>query len=316
MSKATTQHQCDICASPQTFEILISHHDNNYFVDKIIYKLIRCTNCSVATISNKPTQQQMGKYYQKNYYSYDTTSSIFFRMKHAWSKFAGNLNNTALANRLLFGGLYILPTRKRAKALDVGCGDGSALQSLGELGYADLTGTEISKDVCKKLEEKGITAYCGSDITTLKLKTNEYDLVRMSHVLEHVYNPRETLHFLRKTIAPGGHLLIGVPNFGSPAAKLFGRYFCALQMPTHLHHFNKKNLKKLLKDEGYVVNRMKTTGFSGVSYSIIVLIKDKWGKQKIPIIVSTLVIIALVPIEIILNLFGKGYIINVHAVKR
>lgn len=305
---------CNICAGREYFP-LFSHHDNNYFVDKTRYDLIRCSNCGVVSIRNKPTPRKLKKYYESNYYSYDTASSIFFRMKNRWYGLVAKIGNRTLANRLLFGGLFILPRHSHAKALDLGCGDGTALLFLRELGFKELFGTEINKAVCQKLEAKGVTSFCTDDVTTLKNQRRMYDLIRMSHVLEHLYNPRETLKFLNDAMVPRGDLLIGVPNFNSPAARIFGRYFCGLQLPTHLYHFNKDNLKELLERQGFEVKKIATTGFSGISNSILTLTKDRWGKRKIPGFVTIILILGLVPLEVLLNITGQGYIINIHAVK-
>jgi 2-polyprenyl-3-methyl-5-hydroxy-6-metoxy-1,4-benzoquinol methylase len=309
------KYYCNICGATKDFTTLWSHHDNNYYVDSKEFTLIECNTCHVATIKNKPTADQLKKYYERNYYAYDTSGSVFFRLKEKWVKWAGNIKSDYLANKLLFSFLYMRPNVSNGKVLDVGCGDGSALLALQWLGFKHLSGSEINPTICKKLRQKGIATYCTPDITTSKLEKQSFDLIRLSHVLEHVYNPRETIAFLREKLVEGGSLVIGVPNFNSLAARTFGRYFCGLQLPTHLYHFNSKNLKQLLNDEGYLVRQVRTTGFSGISYSLITVLKDRGQVKNVPSIISLPLVLIFLPFELILNFFGQGYIINIEAKK-
>jgi len=307
---------CNICAQNREFIKLFTHHDNTYFVDKKKFTLVKCAACQVATIQNKPNPKQLKKYYERNYYSYDTSASFFFRLKEKWADRANQIKNEALANRLVFGLLFKRATTPNAKVLDIGCGDGSALSMLKRMGYDHLYGSEIDPELCKRVEKKGIKTFCTVDITDAKLKNHFFDLVRMSHVLEHVYNPRETIVFLRDKISPNGSLMIGVPNSGSLAARLFGRYFCGLQLPTHLYQFNKKNIKQLLHDENFELVDLRTTGFSGISYSLLTVLKDKLGIKEIPNTIAMLLVGLFLPLEVLLNAIGQGYILNVRAVKR
>lgn len=304
---------CVVCGS-DVFRKLFSHFDNAYFVNKKRFKLIECVSCGTATVANKPNHAELKKYYESNYYSYDTSSSLFFKLKGEWIKFWGKLP-AKVSNRFLFMNLYTKVKGKGLKVLDVGCGDGSSLRALKTLGFSKLYGTEIDQKNCDKLNEKGITAYCTNDVTTLKVKDKTFDLIRMSHVLEHVYNPDETLSFLYKKLKLSGEFIMGVPNFHSTCSVLFGRHFCALQLPTHLFHFNKKSVKKILEKNGFKVKKIKTTGYSGFSYSLLNYIKHKTNRKELPFIVSLLFVFPLIPLDLLMNIIGRRYIINVRAVK-
>ena len=305
--------KCNFCKS-NIFSEVLEHYDNNCYVDKDMYQLVKCKKCSLVTIENKPEPKALAKYYENNYYSYDTGSSIFFRMKKAWVKRVSKFPNK-IANTLLLGQLYILPKNKEASVLDIGCGDGSALLSLKELGWKDLYGTEIDPEQCKKLEEKNIKTFNLVDILDIKVKAETFDLIRMSHTLEHMYNPNEAMEKSFELLKNGGSLLIAVPNFDSLASRIFGKYFCGLQLPTHLYHFNKKVLIQMVEDKGFVVEKVFTNGYSGFAYSLLTLMKDKY-KIKLNSKLEIILTLAFVPLELVLNFFGVGFILTFKAIKK
>jgi len=292
----------------------LSHWDNNYYVDDKIYALIRCQVCGLVEVEDKPQGADLARYYPRHYYAYDTSENLPFRMKAAAARSVVGLPRP-IAERLLLEMLYAFPPDVADPAtLDVGCGDGSALRFLKELGFKRLHGTEI-EDGCRPiLEQQGIEVTVTSDLAAAGLPEDAFDLVRMNHVLEHVGNPAETIAQARRLLKKGGKLLVAVPNFDSPARRVFGRYFCGLQLPTHLYHFNETNLARMLESGGFVVGKLFTTGFSGWSFSLLTLLRDKY-RLVLPGLASTALILALAPAEAASNLFDLGYIITVEAVR-
>jgi len=313
-SSVLTYH-CHLCGTETLHREILSHWDNNYYVDKRIYTLLRCQTCGLAQIENKPSGDALAAYYPKNYYAYETSGNIFIRIKAAAVRVASSLPRL-VASRLLLDNLYAFPpTDPEPTVLDIGCGNGAALRAMRALGFTKLYGTEIDPGRRSILERQGIQVAITSDITTAELPEASFDVVRLSHVLEHVNNPSETIRRCWQLLKKGGRLLVAVPNFDSPARRLFGRYFCGLQLPTHLYHFNKSNLARLLKTHHFVLNRLYTVGYSGFSASVLTLLKDRYG-VVLPTPIASGLILSLAPLEAVFNAMGLGYITTVEAVKR
>jgi ubiquinone/menaquinone biosynthesis C-methylase UbiE len=78
-----------------------------------------------------------------------------------------------------------------------------------------------------------------------------YDVVSMSHYLEHTRDPRAELIATRRALRPGGHLLIEVPDPDSPFSRLLGRYWIPWFQPQHQHFVSVQNLTRLLREEGF-----------------------------------------------------------------
>jgi SAM-dependent methyltransferase len=80
-----------------------------------------------------------------------------------------------------------------------------------------------------------------------------YDAVSMSHYLEHTLDPRAELAAARTALAPGGHLLIEVPDPEFRLGRMLGRLWLPWFQPQHLHLLSVGNLEKLLVEHGFEV---------------------------------------------------------------
>jgi SAM-dependent methyltransferase len=78
-----------------------------------------------------------------------------------------------------------------------------------------------------------------------------YDAVSMSHYLEHTRDPRAEIAAAAQVLAPGGHLLIEVPDPESRLAALLGGYWISWFQPQHQHFVSLGNLKRLLGEHGF-----------------------------------------------------------------
>lgn len=89
----------------------------------------------------------------------------------------------------------------------------------------------------------------------------QYDVVSMSHYLEHTREPFSELEAACAVLRPGGHLLIEVPDPEWPAGGLFKRYWLPWLQPQHQHLVPIGNLKAALTDRGLeVVGEQRDVG--------------------------------------------------------
>ena len=82
----------------------------------------------------------------------------------------------------------------------------------------------------------------------------QFDVIMFYHVIEHLENPNKILKILHKLLKHNGVLIVGTPNIGSLAARLFKGNF-RLYGPGHLCLFNPKSLKWVLSESGFRVHR-------------------------------------------------------------
>jgi SAM-dependent methyltransferase len=80
---------------------------------------------------------------------------------------------------------------------------------------------------------------------------NQYDVVSMSHYLEHVREPVEELKAAHKVLKPDGLLMIEVPDPDSRLGRILGRYWLPWFQPQHLHFVSAQNLAQLFNKYGF-----------------------------------------------------------------
>ena len=140
--------------------------------------------------------------------------------------------------------------------LEVGCGSGHNLERLQRLGWFS-TGTEIDPVAIQACKQKGLNVI--SEGESSSLPTNAFDVIIMSHVIEHLPNPSLRLKALYKLLKPNGTLIILTPNIQSIGHCLFRSLWRGLETPRHLHVFSSKSLSRIVTTSGFLVQECRTT---------------------------------------------------------
>lgn len=96
-----------------------------------------------------------------------------------------------------------------AQVLDVGCGRGELMKRLSESGY-DVYGCDMDDTCVKMARSYGEVRKLSVDEVSTDSFEGEFDCILMSHVLEHLENPREALKRLSSLLR--GVMVISVPN--------------------------------------------------------------------------------------------------------
>jgi 2-polyprenyl-3-methyl-5-hydroxy-6-metoxy-1,4-benzoquinol methylase len=117
--------------------------------------------------------------------------------------------------------------------LDVGCGMGAFLVAAQRLGF-DVIGFEPSADhayVAKKHLNLPVIA---DHFSRERVGDRTFDLIMLSHVIEHIYIPKVFLHELISVLKPGGALIVVTPNSDSLVARVTGRLWPMLKPVDHV----------------------------------------------------------------------------------
>jgi SAM-dependent methyltransferase len=145
------------------------------------------------------------------------------------------------------------------RLLEIGCGEGWFLKAALEAGF-DAQGLEFSDYGLKRFNPELAARVAFGDafegLDRLIADRASVEVCVMEHVLEHVRDPEALLARLPAILAPGGLVVITVPNDFSALqleAQALGHIDRAfwVQPPQHLNYFNADNLPRLLARMGF-----------------------------------------------------------------
>ena len=142
--------------------------------------------------------------------------------------------------------------------LDVGCGFGLLSKELKKTyPKLDLYGIEHAKEASQSSHKILKLLQCNIENMALiksKLKTQQFDVIIFSDVLEHFYDPVGIIKSSQSLLKQDGIIVVTVPNIAnifSRIALLFGFFNYSetgVIDKTHIRFFNRKNLKQLAKE--------------------------------------------------------------------
>ena len=123
---------------------------------------------------------------------------------HNWAAGYGGILDVPKEDRLrrVVAILEILKNLKEIKVLDFGSGEGEMMQAMSL--HFEVDGLEPEEGARNKCLERGMKVYAA----TKEIESNQFDLITMFHVIEHLYNPASELQKILLLLKPGGILLI------------------------------------------------------------------------------------------------------------
>lgn len=221
--------KCPLCKSGLFLNAL---EVKDHAVSKELFIVCKCTDCKVQFTNPRPTSDHIGKYYDfPEYYSHDDSAKNLTQLIYQTIRKVAIKQKVALINSLV---------QEKGKLLDFGCGTGEFLNQAKIEGW-NVSGYEPNEKASKLASQK-ITKKIFSDLDDLDSK-QDFDVITLFHVLEHVHKLRKTVKSLLKSLKPNGYLLIAIPNPESYDAKKYGDAWAGWDVPRHLYHFNSEAMK-------------------------------------------------------------------------
>lgn len=169
--------------------------------------------------------------------------------------------------------------KSNGKLLEIGCSLGYFLEIAKNRGF-DVIGLELDNnavDFANNALGKGTVLQ--STIEDAKFQSNVFDVVVVSHVLEHVIDPDRFLKEIKRVLKNNGIVIIVSPNSDGLCAKIKKEKWPGLRPEEHVWQLSKSIVVKLLTQEGFTVIHTKTSGlvhnFACAWSDIIKNIRDK-----------------------------------------
>ena len=247
-------NNCPVCEENNNFTFLKSR---NFRINEEKFDVKECNNCSMRFTSPLPSVSEIGDYYDPvNYVSHTgTKKGIVNKLFHAVRKIT-------LRNKFKL----LTKVSKGKRHLDIGAGNGIFLNFMKEKGW-DVSGIELD-DTSRTAIEKNTELKIATTVHE-NSETNEYDVITMWHVLEHVYDLKKDITAIKSKLKKDGVFIVAVPNCDSYDAAFYKEYWAAYDLPIHLYHFRPKNIDDLFAQFDMEVVGMKPMKFDSFYISLI-----------------------------------------------
>ena len=151
--------------------------------------------------------------------------------------------------------------RRYGRVLECGCATGFLSRLIAENGGPDLVGVELDAEAAAEAARwcRRVVVADLKDPRWTGQVGERFDLVIFGDVLEHLADPAATLRAAREVLAPGGRVLVSLPNVAHwtvRAKLLLGRFDyrpTGIMDVTHLRFYTRRGALAMFADAGYRV---------------------------------------------------------------
>jgi SAM-dependent methyltransferase len=218
---------CPLCGS-QRQSTLLEAPDLAPDGSGLWFAVAQCQSCRLAFTNPRPTPASIANFYPASYGPHQAPRRLGRKGR----------------------GRRDLAPQGLGRLLDFGCGNGAFLASMHRQGW-HVTGLDTSAAAVRRVrDDLGLPALVGS-LPHPQLAEASFDLITMWHALEHVHAPLAVLRAAHRLLAPGGKLVLAVPNLDSAAFRWCGAAWIGLDLPRHLIHFTPHTLTLILERAGF-----------------------------------------------------------------
>jgi len=168
---------------------------------------------------------------------------------HRWSSLRGQ-NREDLLTRI--------PVEAKS-ILEFGCGEGPLGAALKARQTCRVVGIELDPRAAAVARKRIDDVYCGDAREIIAVMREHFDWIVGGDIVEHLDEPWSFLAELRRLSAPGGHLLLSLPNIAHAAliADLMqGRFdyvYMGLTCVGHLRFFTRTTIEDMMTIAGWTI---------------------------------------------------------------
>ncbi len=224
--------------------------DSKTFAATTWGKIHACGHCGFAFVHSRPAPADTAKFYELEAYYTQGQSHLAggaapsfqsrLRQHLAWRLDRGRTVAQVIAQQV---------RQRPARVCDIGCGAGLIAGELVAQGF-QVVGVERDPKAVA-FATAGFTVLPGSiEALPQALVPGSFDVVLMSHVLEHFADPVAALGSAAGLLAAGGVVVVAVPNNGSAPARSAGLSWEHLDIPRHINFFDAASLRTAAQRAG------------------------------------------------------------------
>lgn len=235
LNKMETVKHCHLCNS-ENHHLLLQQSDLFLEDPSRRFSVRQCEACNLIFLSPRPDSNELMDFYPDSYIAYSKPldeASKLDKINRAYG----------LWKRLKFVNRFV----KKGRLLDVGCATGAFLEVVSESNQDwTLHGAEPSEYAAQVARQATNAEIYTGMLEDAHYPDNYFDAITLWDVLEHVFEPLETLQEIRRILKPEGVLVFSIPNIDSWDAAIFKHYWVGYDVPRHMHVFGDQTLARLL----------------------------------------------------------------------
>jgi 2-polyprenyl-3-methyl-5-hydroxy-6-metoxy-1,4-benzoquinol methylase len=276
---------CPVCGAVQRALIHAKLRDRVYRCAPGEWDIYECGGCRSGYLDPRPSPDTIALAYRK-YCTHAPIGVVDYARASPWRRFRIAQRNAYLnasygyhLKPAAWSPIFLSATRRRrfdtftgffqfpgpgARALDIGSGNGSFLWQLRSLGW-EVCGVEPDPQSAAHARAAGLDVHDGL-LQQQSFPDAHFHAIAMTHVIEHLHDPMDTLRRCWKLLKPGGQITVATPNLGSRGHRILGANWFALMPPTHLVLFTENSLRLALEKCGFVVSRPPLPGLKAREY--------------------------------------------------
>ena len=204
----------------------------DYFKSQEPFDLVRDSSGEILITTPQPAPEKMASYYQdQEYISHSDTGKGLIPFLYRLVQKRSLKQKVKLINKL---------SSHKGTLLDIGAGTGAFCQSMTQDSW-QVYGVEPNENARETAAQKKLFLHQNIQ----DFKGQQFDVVTLWHVLEHLPNLDKTIKDIQQLVKPNGLLIIAVPNYNSFDAKHYKGFWAAYDTPRHLWHFSQKAMRGL-----------------------------------------------------------------------
>lgn len=226
------------------------------------FTLARCAGCGLEFVSPRPGIDDIGKYYEQEYFTH--------RTERGYDNYFSDKVKSDIERvfRMNLEDLEFMEFEKNLRGekslLDIGCAAGYFVAYMQGRGW-DAYGIDISK-ACTDFAAKGGLKVTNGDYLK-KEYPDGFDLITLWASIEHLHHPGLFLEKIYNDLNNRGRIYISTCRTGGLNFKrFFGKNWRFYNFPEHLYFFSFSTMRRILEIYGFRITGIITYG-SGVGKS-------------------------------------------------
>jgi 2-polyprenyl-3-methyl-5-hydroxy-6-metoxy-1,4-benzoquinol methylase len=256
MSRNSETVSCPLCSSAKS-EPLVVGYDRMRAMERD-FPYVVCQDCGLVRQDPMPREEDIPGFYPDDYGPHmgglkkkrDKWINRLARRYYYETASVGRSGFMRFLFKLLSKRVMptMRPPRGKNRLLDIGCASGDLMSRYRDLGWS-VQGIEISPRACEVARAKGLEVHQGTAYSAT-YPAGSFDMIILSHVIEHVLEPDKFLLRCAEFLAPGGVLVLSTPCIRSFGFSQYRSCWFALDAPRHLMLFDQRTIRLLGQKAG------------------------------------------------------------------